>query len=114
MNLFKTTLLAFVIAAGSSFSALADPTANDLFDGDLFAEPMADDELQAHRGMADIDTESNLEAEVSENSVGDNVETGSIQFENSFNANHGIHSSMVNSGNNVSMQSSMTVNVYLD
>ncbi|MEM7412629.1 MAG: hypothetical protein AAF430_20530 [Myxococcota bacterium] len=114
MQAFRLSLLALVIAAGLNAPAFADPVASDLFGGASFAEPLGDDELSSYAGMADIDTESNLESDVSENVVGDHVTTGDVSFENSFNANHGIHSSMVNSGNNVSMQSSMTVNVYLD
>jgi hypothetical protein len=107
------TLAVLLLAA---VTAHADPPAAT---GDELGASWAsvgDDELGAQRGGAEVVqvTESKLRAAVSNNSVGDGSVTGTINFDNSFHDNSGIQSSMVNSGNNVSMQSSMTVNVYLD
>ena len=122
MKQLRTTLslAGALLAAGvwiAFSSASAEPISEDreleilgVFEGQVLGE----DELGIYRGGAEVVQESDLDAEVNDNVVGDNVTTGSITFNDSFTQNSGIHSSLVNSGNNVSMQSSMTVNVYID
>lgn len=119
MRRFRTTTatmatLAGLFLAGATANAEAlAATSDDVGTG---WATLAENELDAERGGADVVTvqESKSDSTVSDNSVGDGVLTGTIHFEGSFHDNSGIQSSMINSGNNVSMQSSMTVNVYLD
>ena len=113
-----TSLAVLLFAA---VTAHADPPAATGTAGDELGAGWAsvgDAELGAQRGGADAEViqvnESKLRAAVSNNSVGDGSVTGTINFDNSFHDNTGIQSSMINSGNNVSMQNSMTVNIYLE
>ncbi len=58
--------------------------------------------------------ESVLNATVSGNTAGAGIQTGAITVsDGAFSASRGIQSSLFNSGNNVSIQSSMTINVQL-
>jgi hypothetical protein len=52
-------------------------------------------------------------AEVSGNRVGDEVVTGGVVVSGSFSGNRGITSNIVNTGNNVSIQSTLHVVVEL-
>jgi hypothetical protein len=106
-------LFAFAPVNAEELAAASDELILDL-------APLGEGELDGQRGGAEaiaevvVVQESDLESNVNDNVVGDGVLTGAININDSFHDNGGISSSMINSGNNVSMQSSMTVNLYLD
>jgi hypothetical protein len=119
-----TALAGLLLAAGAAF---ADPAAAPGGEAVCAASDelgagwasVGDDELGGQRGGAaskDVVqiNDAKLNSTVSGNGVGDNSVTGTVSFEGSFHDNSGIQSSMINSGNNVSMQNSMQVNIYLN
>lgn len=106
---FPALLAAALLAA----PALADPAAPSPA-GDAVAgwEALGASELASHRGGADtlVLQEANLTSDVTGNVVGDGVRGGAITVsDEAFGGFQGFQSNIVNSGHNVSAQSSMNV-----
>lgn len=98
-----------ILAFASTSPALAQ---------DAFAvSPVGDTALGAIAGRADtlIVARSNQTSAVSENSVGDNVATGDVRIDaQAFQNLQGLSLLNVNTGNNVSMNSAMNVNIAIN
>ena len=76
--------------------------------------PVADSALSVIAGRADTSmvARANQTSTVSENSVGDNVATGDVRIDaQAFQNLQGLSLLNVNTGNNVSMNSAMNVNI---
>lgn len=115
--------LAFLAPAGLALATTLTVTTPSLAGGSdddlLFDEaPLDDLELSRNSGGTEVDigdigiNVANNKATVSNNSVEGVVTTGTIS-ENNLNDVSGINSLMYNTGNNVSFQSNMQINVFL-
>lgn len=103
-------LLAFALLAAAP--ALADPPVAPAPADETAWEALAASELASHRGGADTVTlqEARLTGNVTGNAVGDGVHGGAITVsDEAFSGFQGFQSNIVNSGHNVSAQSSMNV-----
>lgn len=85
---------------------------------DAFAvQPVTDLALGAIAGRADhsMTARANQSSTVSDNSVGDNVTTGHVRIDaQAFQNMQGLSLLNVNTGNNVSMNSAMNVNIAIN
>jgi hypothetical protein len=106
-----------IALAASLLSWSAGPAAADGFEAFVV---VSETELQTMNGREDtsekpvIVQESSLEITLSGNTVGDGVSSGAIAVNGSAFADaHGIQSTMINSGHNVSMSSLINVVVSL-
>ena len=110
------------IAAAFALAPIAGVAAQDVpaapagaQSSDVFAAPpVADETLGSIAGKADVAqrAESENNAEVAGNSVGDNAVTGEVRMDgNSFQNMSGLSMVNVNTGNNVAMNAAMNVNI---
>lgn len=86
-------------------------------DKPFFAEPVADTALKAITGREDTVQQStaNQTADVTANSVGDNVRTGNATIAgNAFQNLSGLSVLSVNTGNNVAINAAMNVNISIN
>jgi hypothetical protein len=104
----------FVLAAVLVSAGLAVPVrAQEL--GTIFADgqSVGTNVLAEQRGGTEQTIIANQISNVANNSVGDYTTTGNAIISNSFGGSQGMFSTLVNTGNNVAMQSQLIINVNL-
>lgn len=107
------TVVAAAISLLAPTVALADNiNSNSFIDSDDFAGNVSNSELDRNRGEGYSFQFSTIAATLSNNTV-IGGKTGDNTISNSFNNNAGISSVILNSGNNVVIQSAILVNVGL-
>lgn len=107
------------LALGISAAAQATDASSRIVstDGPFAAEPVADTTLKAITGREDTvqQATANQTADVTANSVGDNVRTGNATIAgNAFQNLSGLSVLSVNTGNNVAINAAMNVNISIN